>query len=139
MLKDLDIEEIQVFFRDLLSKDTGKFQLAQIYGMAKAWQEQREREELIEKQIERRTRRIIKTIIISDDLAIVEAEVTINNSKEISYYPVVNGKFHSESRMTFDEALLLGFCRKYNNERFDLAIYNMLRMDLKQRENFNKN
>ncbi|KZE65115.1 hypothetical protein AV545_04115 [Paenibacillus jamilae] len=131
MLKDLEFKEIPKFFSELSKKETGNFQLARIYGMANSWLEQREKEEVIEKLVEQDYRRVVKTTIICDDLAIVEAEVRLNKTKETTFYPVVNGKFHNESRMTFDEALLLGFCRKYNNERFDSAIFNMLRMDMK--------
>ncbi|WP_372011367.1 hypothetical protein NBRC13296_12440 [Paenibacillus chitinolyticus] len=130
MLKDLSFEEIPKFFEDLARKDTGRFQLSRIYGMAKSFLEQREKEEAIEKLIVKDYRSIVNTTIISEDLAIVEAEVRLNKGKETAFYPVVDNKFFNESRSTFDEALLLGFCRKYSGERYDSAIFNMLRMDL---------
>ncbi|EGL17474.1 MULTISPECIES: hypothetical protein [unclassified Paenibacillus] len=130
MLKDLSFEEISKFFEELATKDTGRFQLSRIYGMAKTFLEQREKEEEIEKLIVNDYRSAVNTTIISEDLAVVEVEVRLNKTKEIAFYPVVDNKLIKESRNTFDEALLLGFCKKYNNEKYDSAIFNMLRMDL---------
>lgn len=131
MLKDLQtVTEIDQFFEELETKANWKMQRAQIYGLAHDYQQQLAKEKEIEKQVESQYRRIIRTTIISDDMAIVEAESKLTN-KETNYYPVVFGKFHNESCMTFDEALVLALSRKYGQDQFAPAmIYNMLRMDL---------
>ncbi|GAA4879784.1 hypothetical protein GCM10023310_69950 [Paenibacillus vulneris] len=135
MLKDLQtVPEIDQFFEELETKANWKMQRAQIYGLAHDYQQQLEKEKEIEKQVESKYRKIIKTTIISEDMAIVEAESKLGEI-ETNYYPVVFGKFHSESCMTFDEALVLALSRKYGQDRFAPAmIYNMLRMDLGARE-----
>lgn len=132
MLKPLDsVTEIDEYFVELETKANWRMQRARIYGMAQEYQEQREYEKKIEEQVESQYRRILKTTIISDDLAIVEAQSTHSKGKEINYYPVVMGKFYNESCMTFDEALVLAISRKYNQPNYAPAmIYNMLRMDL---------
>lgn len=132
MLKQLNtVDEVSTFFEELETKVNWKMQRARMYGMAFEYQQQDNKEKEIEKQVESQYRRILKTTIISDDLAIVEAESKINKDKEISYYPVVKGKFHNEGCMTFDEALVLAISRKYNSERnAPSMIYNMLRMDM---------
>jgi len=133
MLKELNnTDEVGLFFEELEKGQFSKIKKAQIYGMAYESQQRRKKEEEIEKQVESKYRRIINTTVISDDIAIVEAETKLGDN-EINFYPLVEGKFHNESCLTFDEALILALTRKYTmSNQFAPAIYNMLRMDLKK-------
>jgi len=133
MLKELsNIEEINAFFEELLQKPSGQINRARIYGMAYDQQQQLAKEQEIEKQVESKYRRIVKTTIISDDMAIVEAVSRLNNKEETNFYPVIRGKYHAECCMSFDEALVMALSYKYHQERCaPQMIYNMLRMDIK--------
>lgn len=141
MLKELNsIQEIDKFFdEELPQKPNWRFQRAQIYGMAREYGILQQKESEIEKLVERDYRRVLNCTIVSDDIAIVEAEARIGGDKEVAYYPVVFGKALHENCPNFDEALVLALCHKYGFDRFaPQMIYNMLRMDLgsvKDREN----
>lgn len=141
MLKDLkSVTEIDKFFDEELPKKANwRFQRAQIYNMAREYQIRRQKESEIEKLVEKDYRRVINCTIVSDDIAIIEAESRVGSNNEILYYPVVFGKALHESCMNFDEALILAICHKYGFDRHaPQMIYNMLRMDLgsvKDREN----
>jgi hypothetical protein len=132
MLKQLNtVDEISEFFEELETKVNWKMQRARMYGMAYDYQQQEIQEKEVEEKVESKFRRILKTTIISEGMAIVEAESTINKDKEINFYPVVFGKYHNECCMTFDEALVLAISRKYGqSHNAPSMIYNMLRMDL---------
>jgi len=50
MLKDLNFEEIQKYFKELDEKPNGKFHKYQLYDMAKAYSEIAEKENIIRNQ-----------------------------------------------------------------------------------------
>ncbi|WP_339304460.1 hypothetical protein NST33_18250 [Paenibacillus sp. FSL L8-0435] len=128
-------DEVEEYFKNTYEYELGKVHRVQLYDSAYNHEQQKMKEKEIEKQVDSKFRRITKTVIISDSLAVVEAISVFNDNTEICYYPVVEGKYHNESFMSFDEALLAAITRKYTHgTQFTHAIYNMLRMDLKASE-----
>jgi hypothetical protein len=128
-------DEVEEYFNKSYEKELGIVHRSQLYDSAYNYEQQQLKEKEIEKQVESKYRRITRTVIISESLAVVEAISVINDSSEICYYPVVEGKYHNESFMSFDEALVAAITRKYTHAtQFTHAIYNMLRMDLKTSE-----
>ncbi|MFB5759056.1 hypothetical protein [Paenibacillus medicaginis] len=135
MLKEMGFDGIKKFFDELEDAPNSKFQKVQLYGMLLHSQRIRLAETEVERKIESDHRRILETTIISDTMAIVEAETKINKGTETLYYPVVNGVYVKESFISFDEALVFCLCKKYGQELHAPAmIYNMLRMDLKNEQ-----
>lgn len=131
MLKELNFEEIQEYFKELENHPTSKIQKAKLYGMARFYQEEEEKKSEINKLMgEDRKKKILDTIIISDSIAIIKTLERWTGEEREVYRPVVNGKFTMDCSYDLDYAIVIALANKYNEgNAAPRMIYNMLRMD----------
>lgn len=114
MLKDLNFEEIQEYFKELDEKPDGAFHKAQLYGMAKAYNEIQEKEAIIRNQFTDKNWYLVREVfVINDDYQI--AEVERKDNKEILYFIFINYKPINECVESFDKALISAVSYKYSN------------------------
>jgi len=112
MLKDLNFEEIQEYFREL-DKKPG-IQKAQLYRMAKAYSEIQEKETIIRNQFTDKNWYLVREVfVINDDYQI--AEVERKDNKEILYFIFINYKPINECVESFDKALISAVSYKYSS------------------------
>jgi len=131
MLKDLNFEEIQKYFKELDEKPNDKFHKAQLYRMAKAYGEILQKEDIIRNQFTDKQWYYIKDIfIINDDYQIVKTER--KDTKEIIYHIFINYKRINECAESFDMALISAISYKYSSTTIP-ATYFAKMIDIKYR------
>lgn len=134
MLKDLSGgKEINSFFEELNTMQNKPLILGRIYGMAYESQEINKAKNEIEKVVKTSNYIYVKEVtIVSDEIAIAQVEnkrmKDVRDIPVVHFVPVVHGHAKRIGK-TFDEALVIALCEKYNYGNFDVAIANMLEMN----------
>ncbi|NLC92694.1 MAG: hypothetical protein GX677_04420 [Treponema sp.] len=124
MLKDLNFDEIQEYFKGLSG-----IQKISLYGMAKACSEIQEKESIIRNQFTDKNWYLVREVfVINDDYQI--AEVERKDNKEILYFIFINYKPINECAESFDKALISAVSYKYSNSTAP-AVYFAKMIDMK--------
>jgi hypothetical protein len=111
-MKDLNFDKIQDYFKELDEQPMGKFTKAGIYGRAKAWDDQMEKERIIRDYFDKLKYDIlIDVYVINDNIQIAKCERKDN--EEVHYHIFIDYKSINETTSNFDIALIMAISYKY--------------------------
>lgn len=126
------VEKIVEYVQELLTTaPNGKYQLARIFGMAQREEDLAEKEKKFVQMLSLSNReRVVETVIIQENMAIVEIKANWNGQKETYFRPAVKGRRSTEVHATFDRALFYALGLKYGVESIATeALVNILKVD----------